>query len=292
MDLPPPPPSREGDTWSAGPAPGRGQGRPRRNLLPILLGGLVALVVGAIVDRFGGEEAPVSSPTKPIHTATSTAEPSVVSSPSGATPQPSPSPAKQQRKTNPTITRVIDGDTVEVRYKGSIIDVRLIGIDTPETVALGEPVECYGPAASRFTEQHLDHKRVLLEFDVERTDQYGRTLAYVWLRDELFNQTLVARGFAQVSTFPPNVKYVDRFLEVQREARSADRGLWGSCQTEEETGGGGGGGGNCDPSYPDVCIPPYPPDLDCGEISHTNLRVTGSDPHGFDGDNDGMGCET
>jgi micrococcal nuclease len=106
-------------------------------------------------------------------------------------------------------------------------------------VAPGEPVECYGPAASRFTEQQLDRKRVLLEFDVERTDQYGRTLAYVWLGDELFNETLVARGFAQVSTFPPNVKYVDRFLEVQREARRADRGLWGSCQTEEETGGGG-----------------------------------------------------
>jgi len=132
-----------------------------------------------------------------MHTATSTAEPSVVASPSGATPQPSPSPVNQRPKTNATVTRVIDGDTVEVRYKGSIIDVRLIGIDTPETVAPGEPVECYGPAASRFTEQHLDRKRVLLEFDVERTDQYGRTLAYVWLGDELFNQTLVARGFAQ-----------------------------------------------------------------------------------------------
>jgi hypothetical protein len=57
-------------------------------------------------------------------------------------------------------------------------------------------------------------------------------------------------------------------------------------------GGGGGGGGNCDPSYPTVCIPPPPPDLDCGDVNATNFTVKGSDPHGFDGDNDGIGCET
>jgi micrococcal nuclease len=54
----------------------------------------------------------------------------------------------------------------------------------------------------------------------------------------------------------------------------------------------GGGGGNCDPSYPGTCIPAYPPDLDCGEISDRNFDVIGSDPHGFDGDNDGIGCES
>jgi hypothetical protein len=59
-----------------------------------------------------------------------------------------------------------------------------------------------------------------------------------------------------------------------------------------EGDGGGGGGGNCDPSYPTVCIPPPPPDLDCGDISFTNFTVVGNDPHGFDGDNDGVGCET
>lgn len=56
--------------------------------------------------------------------------------------------------------------------------------------------------------------------------------------------------------------------------------------------GGAGGGGSCDASYPDVCIPTYPPDLDCGEVSFTSIRGTGSDPHGFDGDDDGIGCET
>jgi micrococcal nuclease len=189
---------------------------------------------------------------------------------------------------------VIEGDTIEVRFKDRTIDVRLIGIDTPETVAPGEPVECYGPAASHFTENSLEGKDVLLEFDVERTDRFGRTLAYVWTDDDLFNETLVRRGFAQVSTFPPNVKYVDRFVTAQREARHADRGLWGLCEILgglSEGDGGSAGGGNCDPSYSGVCIPPYPPDLDCGDIAFTNFQVTGSDPHGFDGDNDGIGCE-
>jgi micrococcal nuclease len=197
------------------------------------------------------------------------------------------------------VTRVIDGDTIEVALDNEIITVRLIGIDTPETVHPTEPVECYGPAASRFTTGALQGRPVRLEFDVERIDRYGRTLAYVWLGAELFNETLVARGFAQVTTYPPNVKYVDRFLAAQRDARSHERGLWGAVCNEPEpvsTGGGGGAGGAgdgpCDPSYPDVCIPPYPPDLDCGDVSFTYFRVEGSDPHGFDGDDDGMGCES
>jgi micrococcal nuclease len=108
---------------------------------------------------------------------------------------------------------------------------------------------------------------------------------------------LVGRGFAQVSTYPPNVKYVDRFLAAQRQARTGNKGIWGSCKLLEprgggNAGGGGGGGGNCDPSYSGACIPTYPPDLDCGDVSATNFAVIGNDPHGFDGDHDGVGCET
>ena len=72
---------------------------------------------------------------------------------------------------------------------------------------------------------------VRLEFDVERLDRFGRTLAYVWIGDELFNDTLVRDGYALVTTFPPNVRYVERFLDAQDEARSADRGLWNVCGT-------------------------------------------------------------
>jgi micrococcal nuclease len=199
-----------------------------------------------------------------------------------------------ERGTAGTVTRVVDGDTIDVSVDGNVLRVRLIGVDTPETVHPFEPVECYGPAASRFTSKMLQGEPVLLEFDVEREDRFGRTLAYVWLGDRLFNEVLVARGFAQVSTFPPNVKYVDEFVRAQREARRNGRGLWGDvCQEPEpEANAEGAARSGCDPSYPDVCIPAYPPDLDCGEIAFRDFRVTGSDPHGFDGDNDGIGCES
>ena len=95
-----------------------------------------------------------------------------------------------------------------------------------------ELVECYGPAASRFTTSALEGRPVRLEFDVERLDRYGRTLAYVWLGDELFNEVLVREGYALVTTYPPNVKYVDRFIAAQRDARSHERGLWGAACNE------------------------------------------------------------
>jgi micrococcal nuclease len=183
---------------------------------------------------------------------------------------------------------VVDGDTVEVRFRGRTIDVRLIGIDTPETVDPTQPVGCYGKAASNFTTARVLGERVRLEFDVEHTDRYGRTLAYVWIDGRLFNEVLVRQGFASVSTYPPNVTYVDRFLAAQRVAREQERGLWGGCPVAED----GGSGRRCDPSYPDVCIPPPPPDLDCGDIAFRVFRVKGSDPHNFDGDHNGFGCET
>lgn len=257
-----------------------------------LIGLGVTLVLGAACGASVRLDSPPESPES-----TAAAEPLEVTSP-GPTAAPSPAPDGNEgggtHGSPARVTRVIDGDTVEVSYQGRTLDVRLIGIDTPETVHPSEPVECYGRAASDFTKRSLEGERVEIEFDVERLDRYGRTLAYVWLDGELFNEVLVARGFAQVSTYPPNVKYVDLFLAAQRQARSRDRGLWGECPLGGGAGGGGGegdGGGNCDPSYPGVCIPPPPPDLDCADVSFTNFEVIGSDPHGFDGDGDGRGCE-
>lgn len=127
------------------------------------------------------------------------------------------------------MTRVVDGDTVIAQVGGEELRVRLIGIDTPETVAPDQPVECFGPAASEFTHRRLEGEDVELEFDVERLDPYGRTLAYVWLGGELFNETLVREGYALVTTFPPDVGYVDRFVAAQRVARERHLGLWGAC---------------------------------------------------------------
>ena len=121
------------------------------------------------------------------------------------------------------LTKHTDGDTF---YLSGIGKVRLIGIDTPEVY--GEQ-ECFGRQASRFVERiaPLD-AQVRYRLGVEERDRYGRALAYVWLDDGRFlNRMLVARGFAQPLTVPPNVEYEDVFVRAARRAREAGRGLWG-----------------------------------------------------------------
>jgi micrococcal nuclease len=132
-------------------------------------------------------------------------------------------------RTSVPVVEVVDGDTIRVDLDGQEIAVRLIGIDTPERDGPYTTLECYGEEASRFTHDALDGRTVELEFDVERSDRYGRTLAYVWLDGALFNERLVRSGFAVVTTFPPNVRYVERFTAAQRGAREERRGLWGAC---------------------------------------------------------------
>ena len=131
------------------------------------------------------------------------------------------------------VVRVIDGDTVEVMPCGSgrVLDVRLIGIDTPETVDPSEPVECYGPEASAFTKRWLQDRVVALEYDKERIDPYGRTLAFV-ITDSgnRFNALLVRWGFATVTTYPPNTKHVRAFERAERRAREQNLGLWSACR--------------------------------------------------------------
>lgn len=145
----------------------------------------------------------------------------------------SPSPEAKNR-INAVVTRVIDGDTIEVNINGRIEKVRLIGVDTPETVHPTRGEEPYGREASNFTKSQLEGKSIELEFDVQERDRYGRLLAYVWLNGTLFNKTLVEQGYAQVATFPPNVKYVDIFTETQKQARENNRGLWGITEQVKE----------------------------------------------------------
>jgi micrococcal nuclease len=250
---------------------------------------IVGILVGSALSSLGG---PGQEDLGPADVETPTFDEGSLS----ASPSSDPEDA-----TNATVTDVVDGDTIKTRFRGDIITVRLIGVDAPEVAGPHTSIECFGPRASQFATQVLDGQRVRLELDVDELDRFGRTLAYVWLGDRLFNEQLVSGGFATVATFPPNISYVDRFRSAQREARAHDRGLWqcdpGPFQVPGLVGGtgnggsGGGGGGNCDASYPGVCIAPYPPDLDCADVPYTNFAVTGSDPHGFDGDGDGRGCE-
>ena len=127
------------------------------------------------------------------------------------------------------VARVIDGDTIEVRLGGREEDVRLIGVDTPETVKPDTPVQCFGERASHYTKRRLTGQRVRLVFGVERRDVYGRLLAYVYLRGRFFNPTLVRRGLARSLTIPPNDRFAPRFRHLELTAARAGRGLWGAC---------------------------------------------------------------
>jgi micrococcal nuclease len=127
------------------------------------------------------------------------------------------------------VTRVVDGDTIEVDYEGHSEDVRYIGVDTPESVKPDTPVQCYALAASHFNEQLVDGERVRLAFDAERRDVYGRLLAYVHLGKTFVNAELVRRGYARTLTIPPNDRFAARFSRLEQAASDAGRGLWGRC---------------------------------------------------------------
>jgi micrococcal nuclease len=225
------------------------------------------------------------------------------------------------------VVRVIDGDTIEVEGLGR---VRLLGVDAPESVDPRREVQPFGREAAAYTRERLLGRRVRLELEpLRRRDRYGRILAYVFLSDgTLFNQRLLADGYAHVYTGHPYAR-MNAFLEAQREARRAGRGLWGAAAPVEPRRDGGtpapdppapGGTGApaprgtgapapdrgsaaaplqraaqptgpCDPSYPGLCLPPPPPDLDCRDVPSKRFRVVGADPHRFDGDGDGVGCE-
>jgi len=130
------------------------------------------------------------------------------------------------------VARVVDGDTIRVVLPSGEEPVRYIGIDTPESVKPGSPVECFAKRASAYNERLVGGEPVRLVYDTERRDRYGRLLAYVYrARDGLFvNAELVRRGFATVATFPPNVRHEREFRRLARQARLSGRGLWSECE--------------------------------------------------------------
>ena len=127
------------------------------------------------------------------------------------------------------VTRIVDGDTIWVdngTRKG--LKIRLIGIDAPETrKSQHKDIGYYGKESSAYLASLLNGRDVELEFDVDSLDQYGRTLAYVYLDDGTFvNAEMIKGGYARVVTYPPNVKYHDQLLQLQRDARRQGLGLW------------------------------------------------------------------
>lgn len=151
--------------------------------------------------------------------------------------------------TSAQIVRVVDGDTLIVDVAGKEQRVRLILVDTPESVHPDESKNTeYGKLASEFTASQLQEgQNIYLQKDVSETDKYGRLLRYAWLeqptnvedetevRAKMYNAKLLLEGYAQIATYPPDVKYVDMFTEFQKEARENDRGLWGVQEKEQES---------------------------------------------------------
>jgi len=223
-----------------------------------------------------------------------------------------------------TVRSVVDGDTIRVTLAdGSKDTVRLIGIDTPETKAPGEPVGCYGPEASARLEKLLTAGReIWLEQDKTNRDRFDRLLRYVWVEKSaggryLVNEVMVRDGYALAKRYTPDTAWAERLEAAQDRAIAAGRGLWSACPdfvlsltpvptaapiptdvpfVEEappvDSAPVPVAGGGCDPSYPDLCIPIGSPDLDCADVGAKRFAVYPPDPHGFDGDYDGVGCES
>lgn len=134
---------------------------------------------------------------------------------------------------NATVTRIVDGDTIIARVDGVDERVRLIGIDTPESVDPRRPVMCFGKEASDHISSLLpEGTPIRLERDVEARDRFDRLLAYVYRADDgLFvNLAMVADGYANQATFPPNVAHVDTLRAAVAEARAEGLGLWSACE--------------------------------------------------------------
>jgi micrococcal nuclease len=120
-------------------------------------------------------------------------------------------------------TRVVDGDTIVLDGNER---VRLIGVDTPETVHPSKPVEFFGKEASAFTKRTVEGKKVRLKYDWQLKDKYGRTLAYVYLSDgTLLNAEIIKQGYGHAYTKYP-FKYLEDFRKYEREAREQGKGLW------------------------------------------------------------------
>jgi micrococcal nuclease len=131
------------------------------------------------------------------------------------------------------VLAVIDGDTVDVAWAGQRERVRLLGVDTPETVDPHRPVGCFGPEAAAFTHRRLEGRTVRLTFDRQRRDRYGRLLAYLEVDGRRFNDDLLTGGYARLLVIPPNGLHGRTMLDEELAARSAGRGLWGACGEPE-----------------------------------------------------------
>lgn len=238
-----------------------------------------------------------------------TPRPTRHATPEPATPDPTPSPTPVfgEEPTGPTqvatVASVTDGDTIRVLLDGQNVPVRYIGIDTPETQS---GFELMGQEAADANARLVAGQQVILEKDVSETDRFDRLLRHVWVEVDgelvLVGLELIRLGVAQVSTFPPDVKYIDElFVPAQAAAREAGIGLWAIASTPEPTPATilpVAPPSNCHPSYEGACLAIGQGDYDCAGGSGNGpnyvagpVYVVGPDEFELDRDGDGVACE-
>ncbi|MBU6334390.1 MAG: thermonuclease family protein [Chloroflexi bacterium] len=212
---------------------------------------------GSILLGLLGREASAGAPP-----ATASAPPAPA--PTSAPAAPAPGSASPGDRVTGTVSRVIDGDTIDVAVGGDTVRIRLIGVDTPESVHPSKPVECYGREASAFLRELVQGRAVSLEIDPsqDEVDRYGRWLRYIWLDGgTLVNREIIARGYGFEYTFRTPHAYRDEFRAAEAQARDAGLGMWapdacratigGDAPAAEApapaapSGGGGGSTGDC-----------------------------------------------
>jgi micrococcal nuclease len=187
----------------------------------------------------------VASSASPTHTIQPS--PSMSESPVATiSPSPTKDQAKQANETNNNlisakITKVVDGDTMHVVFNeaGKVKEetIRLLLVDTPESVDPEKPVQPFALDASKYAKDTLSDKDVKLEIDVSERDKYGRLLCYLYIGDKMFNEMLLENGYARVAyVFPPNVKYVDKFREIQKTAQLKGINIWSVENYAQEDG--------------------------------------------------------
>ena len=179
------------------------------------------------------------------------------------------------------VTKIVDGDTIyTANYK-----IRLSLTDTPEKDEPGFQ------EATLFTAMHCPPGSMITvdQDDLQPVDVYGRVLGKVYCESGVINEILLSNGHAYILTDYCSTSEFSGESWAQKygcekvpESKQITTEVPKITQSKE----------NCDTSYPDVCILQYPPDLDCSEISERNFKVLQPDPHGFDKDNDGIGCES
>ena len=186
---------------------------------------------------------------------------------------------------NGVVTRVIDGDTLDVKSKdGKTMAIRLTLVDAPERNEPGYT------QAKNFVSQYCLNKEAVVDPDNNQNPSFARLVAVVYCEGLNINEAIIANGFVAIYR---------SFCDISEFANTVWAQKYGCGNNDNPNNNNGASSKDdeneareCDVSYPDVCIQSAPPDLDCGEVKHKNFKVLSADPHGFDGDGDGIGCDS